>query len=108
MIFKGNVYYWAVVLMDILLIIHKENVYYNVIQVYSFINRIKHNNVLINVHLDIMVYIKIYLRNIVHLIVRLDGSLIIQHGLVYKHAPLTHHIMLISHLKHVYLNVDNS
>ncbi len=68
----------------------------------------KVKNVLINVHLECLVFILICHQNTALLIVQMDGLLITQPGPASKSAPQLHHIMLTSIAKLVLLHVVNN
>lgn len=103
-----DVYFWVVAVMDITLIIPKENVSSTVILRFSSTKTKKPCNVLLNVLSVSLVSIKTLLQSTAVLHVQMDGLLIIPHGLVSKHVHQLLLIMLISTLKLALTNVGKS
>jgi len=107
-ILQEGVYFWVVAVMDITLIIPKENVCSTVIPPLSFTKTSKLCNVSLNVLSVNLVSIKTLLQSTAVLHVQMDGLLIFPHGLVSKHVHQRLLIMLISTLKLVLKNVGKS
>lgn len=107
-ILQEDVYFWVVAVMDIMLIIPKENVSSTVIPRFSSTKTKKPCNVSLNVLMVNLVSIKTLLQSTAVLHVQMDGLLIIPHGLVSKHVHQRLLIMLISTLKLVLINVGKS